>query len=118
MTRNIILQITYGLEVQPAGDPFIDVAERAIEGSLVASIPGNFLVNSFPILKYVPEWFPGAGFHKKAREWKGYGLKMIESPFSATKRNMVRGIGTTLISYSYIVRNKRLQENLLIASFQ
>ncbi|KAH9476887.1 Cytochrome P450 monooxygenase 98 [Psilocybe cubensis] len=91
MTRNIILQITYGLEVQPEGDPFIEVAERAIEGSLVASIPGNFLVNSFPFLKHVPDWFPGASFHKKAREWKGYGLKMIESPFSATKRNMAAG---------------------------
>lgn len=94
MTRDIILSITYGLDVQPEDDPFIEVAERAIEGSLIASMPGAFLVNLFPVLKYVPEWFPGAGFQKKARVWKNYGIKMIESPFSATKRNMVRGIFT------------------------
>ncbi|PPQ79328.1 hypothetical protein CVT25_002558 [Psilocybe cyanescens] len=91
MTRDIILSITYGLDVQPEDDPFIEVAERAIEGSLIASMPGAFLVNLFPVLKYVPEWFPGAGFQKKARVWKNYGIKMIESPFSATKRNMASG---------------------------
>ncbi|KAF9526837.1 cytochrome P450 [Crepidotus variabilis] len=32
-----------------------------------AGIPGKFLADVMPMLKYVPEWMPGAGFQTKAR---------------------------------------------------
>ncbi|THU83604.1 cytochrome P450 [Dendrothele bispora CBS 962.96] len=31
--------------------------------------PGEFLVDVFPWLRYVPSWVPGAGWKKKAAEW-------------------------------------------------
>jgi hypothetical protein len=57
---------------------------------VAAAIPGAFLVDVIPLLKYVPEWFPGAGFQKKAKAWKKFALTMVEAPFAAAKRNIVR----------------------------
>ncbi|KIJ25993.1 hypothetical protein M422DRAFT_236734 [Sphaerobolus stellatus SS14] len=34
-----------------------------------AALPGNFLVDTLPILRYVPSWIPGGGFKKTAKEW-------------------------------------------------
>lgn len=90
MTGETIISVTYGLNVQAESDPYLEVAERAVEGFSIAAVPGTFLVDSVPILKYVPEWLPGAGFQKKAREWKNDTLKMVQAPFSAAKRNLVR----------------------------
>ncbi len=42
-----------------------------------------------PILKYVPEWFPGAGFQRKAREWRVLAQRMVDLPFSGAMRNIV-----------------------------
>ena len=64
-----IIDITYGIRVKPTNDPFIALAEKALDTGNSAIKPGAFLVDSFPILKYVPEWFPGAGFQTKAGEW-------------------------------------------------
>lgn len=37
----------------------------------------------------MPEWFPGASFKRKARQWKEQGWEMRDSPFEKVKRDMV-----------------------------
>ena len=83
------MAITYGLEVQPDNDPYINISEEANRATIEASRPGAFLVNSFPILKYVPEWVPGAGFQRKAREWKAMNQNMLNMPFTAAMSRIV-----------------------------
>jgi len=92
MAGETIMSITYGLETQPKDDPFIKTAEAGTEPLAIAAVPGAFLVDVFPILKYVPEWMPGASFQRKAREWRKLARAMIEVPFAATKRNLTAGI--------------------------
>lgn len=36
-------------------------------------------------VKYVPEWVPGAGFKRQAREWKQVITSILEDPFHAMK---------------------------------
>ncbi|PPR00184.1 hypothetical protein CVT24_005082 [Panaeolus cyanescens] len=36
-------------------------------------------------LKYIPEWFPGAGFQKKAREWKDLQHRFHNEAFNMAK---------------------------------
>ncbi|TFK33693.1 cytochrome P450, partial [Crucibulum laeve] len=59
MVGSVALSITYGIKVQPSNDPFINLAERAMTGISESLVAGAFLVDTIPILKYVPEWFPG-----------------------------------------------------------
>ncbi|KAJ7584750.1 cytochrome P450 [Mycena floridula] len=83
-----IMRIAYGLDVLPSNDPFIAAAEAGLTTLAKACVPGAFLVDAFPILKHVPEWLPGAGFKRKAKEWREYAHIMRRMPFEAAKRNI------------------------------
>jgi hypothetical protein len=41
------------------------------------------------MLKHIPLWFPGAGFKRKAVEWKKLVLRMVDPPFLRAKCAMV-----------------------------
>ncbi|KAJ7044390.1 cytochrome P450 [Mycena alexandri] len=93
MAGGLIMQVTYGIEVSSAkDDPYISIAKEVMHGLSVASIPGAFLVDTIPALKYVPKWMPGAGFKRKAEEWRKVTRELLEVPFAETKRRMNMGI--------------------------
>ena len=83
------MNIGYGISVQESDDPYISMAEEALDGLSQAAIPGAFLVDLIPILKYVPSWFPGAGFQKKAARWKKAVNAMADKPFRHVKEQLV-----------------------------
>jgi hypothetical protein len=84
------MKIGYGIAVKESDDPYISIAEEAMDGFTKAAVPGAFLVDSFPILKYVPSWFPGAGFQKKAARWKEATNTMAEKPFRHVQEQLVQ----------------------------
>ncbi|KAJ7460150.1 cytochrome P450 [Mycena latifolia] len=97
MAGEVIIAVTYGIHVLPSNDPYITVAHTVIQNAAVAALPGRFLVaslraNSFPLLKYVPSWFPGAGFKRQAKEWRKTVHAMRDLAFAETKRQMESGI--------------------------
>ncbi|KAF7368174.1 Cytochrome P450 [Mycena venus] len=91
MTGALIMDIAYGIKVLPSDDPYIQMVEKAMHDLSNASIPGAFLVDTFPSLKYVPSWFPGTGFKRKAKEWRKVVREVLEKPFHETKRNITMG---------------------------
>ncbi|KAK1220350.1 hypothetical protein PQX77_016886 [Marasmius sp. AFHP31] len=91
MTGTLIILLTYGLDVEGPNDPLVRTAERAIEVGNQAATPGNFMVDVLPILKYVPAWFPGAGFKRKGREWHKIYVEMVTLPFGIVKKQMENG---------------------------
>ncbi|TFK33964.1 cytochrome P450 [Crucibulum laeve] len=82
------ISVAYGLDVKPKNDPYIELTEDGNRTMLFAALPGKFLVNTIPILKYVPEWMPGAGFKRQAKEWRKHARKMLDAPYEAAKRNL------------------------------
>ncbi|KAE9397657.1 cytochrome P450 [Gymnopus androsaceus JB14] len=88
MTGSIILRVAYGIHVQPNNDPDIHAAEKMISVLNIAGLPGAFLVDTLPILKYVPSWFPGASFKRKAKAWNGILAATITPPFMKVKKAM------------------------------
>ncbi|CAE6410687.1 unnamed protein product [Rhizoctonia solani] len=54
-----IIQMTYGVDEKP----LIPFAHETM-GYFALGLTGHFWVNDIPILKYVPSWFPGAGFKR------------------------------------------------------
>ncbi|KAF4616642.1 hypothetical protein D9613_008328 [Agrocybe pediades] len=91
MAGEVIMSITYGINIQPKDDPYINAAEKGVFPVTIAAVPGSFLVDTISVLKYVPEWVPGASFKTKAREWKKLARHMVEAPFAATKKMMAEG---------------------------
>ncbi|KAF8874760.1 cytochrome P450 [Infundibulicybe gibba] len=87
----IIMKIIYGIKVTEENDPYIRTAEKVMEGITETGIPGAFLVDFVPILKYVPEWMPGAGFKRKAAHWRDLGFEMAEKPWMLVKSQHSQG---------------------------
>ncbi|KAJ6622291.1 cytochrome P450 [Mycena sp. CBHHK59/15] len=91
MAGEVIMSVAYGIDVLPSNDPYIALAKEAVRSLSIASVPGRFLVDSLPILKYVPDWFPGAGFKQTAKEWNKLARAMVDVPFAEAKRNIAAG---------------------------
>jgi len=84
-----IMSVAYGITVTESGDPYISRAEESLEGLSIAGVPGTFLVDFIPILKYVPSWFPGASFKRKAAHWRKINDDLTEIPFKHVENLMV-----------------------------
>ena len=82
------MAVTYGLNVQPDNDPYINTSEEAVH--MLAKTLGSNFVDVLPILRHVPEWIPGAGFRTKAREGKTLAHGILENPFKVAKDLIVR----------------------------
>lgn len=78
------LSLAYGLQIQQTDDPFIELVETAAKSISAAASFGAFFVDVIPILKYVPEFVPGAGFQKKARIWRKIQEDFREVPYSSS----------------------------------
>ncbi|PPQ65419.1 hypothetical protein CVT24_011500 [Panaeolus cyanescens] len=86
-----IMRVTYGYTVQDTNDPYVTTTEAAIEGFNEAAHPGAFLVDLIPALKYVPAWFPGAGFKRKAARWRKINQEISVKPFEMVKEQIKNG---------------------------
>ncbi|KAJ7851374.1 cytochrome P450 [Mycena leptocephala] len=78
MAGEIIMSVAYGIDVQPANDPYVTLAEAAVHSLANAIVPGRFLV-----------WFPGAGFKRQADTWRRLARSMVDKPFAQAKLNIV-----------------------------
>jgi hypothetical protein len=99
--------MTYSINVRPYNDPYIKIAEEAVGAIAELMIPGAFLVDIIPILKYVPEWFPGAKFQSKAAILRKHAASIRNITFAATQELMV--CDSTFFSDSYLMIHVRSQ---------
>ncbi|KAG2077736.1 cytochrome P450 [Suillus decipiens] len=87
----VILRISHGYEVKENNDPFIDLADRALDQWSHSTAPGAFFADVVPFLVKVPEWFPGAGFKRLAREWHDTLEEMVSAPYKFVIDQMAAG---------------------------
>ncbi|KAK1983937.1 cytochrome P450 [Colletotrichum cereale] len=81
---SLIVKITYGYNAEPfKEDPLLQMIDETMENFSRGCVPGAFLVDIFPFLRYVPSWVPGAGFKQIAKEWKAqfFGTRDISYAF-------------------------------------
>ncbi|KIJ25657.1 hypothetical protein M422DRAFT_236886 [Sphaerobolus stellatus SS14] len=86
-----ILDVVYGYKVAEKDDPLIYAVDQTMDGFCKTAFRESFLVDIFPILKYVPSWIPGAEFKRLGRYWKNGTETMIITPYEAVKRQLDNG---------------------------
>ncbi|KAF8714710.1 cytochrome P450, partial [Rhizoctonia solani] len=91
MTGSILLSTVYGYKVTSTHDRLVKLVETSIDHLSSAGVPGNFLVNTIPWLRYFPDWFPGAGWKKTVKAWKKEKDEVINIPFDWTKQQIACG---------------------------
>ncbi|KAJ7911356.1 cytochrome P450 [Mycena leptocephala] len=88
----MVLHLTYGYKINEQGnDPLVDLADKALAEFSEITRPGAFLVDVMPILKYIPTWFPGAGFKKLAKMYTKSCDDLAEVPLAYVKEQMADG---------------------------
>ncbi|GJJ06167.1 hypothetical protein Clacol_000356 [Clathrus columnatus] len=115
---SVVLKATYGYSI-PNGeegndDLMVKLSERGLHEFSIAQAPGAFLVDFIPLLKYVPPWFPGAGFRRKAMEWKLHQQEMMDTPFEFTKSQMNSGDAPPSLVSIHYPKAKSLEEIALL----
>ncbi|KDQ08477.1 hypothetical protein BOTBODRAFT_37914 [Botryobasidium botryosum FD-172 SS1] len=91
MAGKLIMSLVYGIEVESSQNKFIVYAEQVMDLATYAS-PGAAYINIFPILKYVPSWFPGAKFKREANRLKTLVESMVHHPFQQVKSETSTGV--------------------------
>lgn len=104
--------ISHGYSVKEHDDPVVEVVGAAVNGFSDTSEPGAYFVDVMPFRKplflpnpsrdtnrclafslltvrYVPDWFPGAGWKTKAKEYARLLEDMAETPHQFVKDQMV-----------------------------
>jgi len=105
-----MMKILYDIDVKNSEDPYVHMIETALLGSVIASQPGKFVVNMFPILQYIPAWFPGAYFRKLADEAKFYFEQIRDTSYRYVKDQLTAGTAGPSVVASMIEKFGETQD--------
>lgn len=84
-----IMRVAYGFEDVHKNQSVIHDVEKLIFTFTEAATPGRYLVNSFPALRHIPSWFPGAGFKRYFQSFSKEVDMTLRLPFEDAKRSFV-----------------------------
>ncbi|KAF8872243.1 cytochrome P450 [Infundibulicybe gibba] len=101
----IIMAIVYGYDISAMNDKFVLIAEEATDLATKAMLPGASLVNTFPVLRHIPPWFPGAKFHQVASQVRALVYQMRNTGFDFVRENMRNGTGEPSLLRSLLEAN-------------
>ncbi|KAJ3497756.1 hypothetical protein NLJ89_g10304 [Agrocybe chaxingu] len=87
---SIIHRATYGIKCKPDDDPFLAMSDEVIRITAIGSRPG-WLVDSFPFLRFMPSFLPGAGFRRWAQRSRKTLDLLASSPYKWTQDQVVNG---------------------------
>ncbi|EPQ58609.1 cytochrome P450 [Gloeophyllum trabeum ATCC 11539] len=93
LAGSIVLRMTYGYKAAEEDDAMVHLVDTAMDTFSETTAANVFLVDTFPFLRYLPEWFPGASFKSKARRYNAIAQKMVQRPFEWAKQRYEKGVG-------------------------
>ncbi|KAH9942706.1 cytochrome P450 [Amylocystis lapponica] len=90
----IVFRLSHGYEVTDINDPLVQLADQCNRDFCVGTAPGAFLVDLSPVLQHVPTWFPGAGFKRKAQEFRKTFERVRDEPYEHVRNQVIQGTAT------------------------
>ncbi|KAJ7251135.1 cytochrome P450 [Mycena haematopus] len=88
----IVIKVAYGYTPSDENDELLMLANEAMEGFSEMTAINAFAVDSIPILRFVPSWFPGAGWKTKAKLYRHSLQLMTDRPYEWTKQQVRAGL--------------------------
>ncbi|KAF5376002.1 hypothetical protein D9757_008810 [Collybiopsis confluens] len=64
-----LLSLAYGMSIKDPQDYFLNLIRESQHVASEVSKPGTYIVDIFPMLKYLPAWLPGMGFQRVAASY-------------------------------------------------
>ncbi|KAJ7112410.1 cytochrome P450, partial [Mycena crocata] len=94
-TGRTLIHIAYGSLTDEEGELLINLAHELALLTDQAVEPGRWLVDSFPLLRHVPLWFPGASFQKWAQYVRIKNVTTLHLPVQLVKEKMLAGTASS-----------------------
>ncbi|KAL7281056.1 hypothetical protein ACG7TL_004358 [Trametes sanguinea] len=88
-------------------DEYLLMTEQALESFHRAFKFGKYLVETFPILRFLPSWFPGAKFQREAKVWKPRVHKLRDVPWEQALETIRAGTGPPSMTAALMQRVSR-----------
>ena len=103
-----VMRITYGIELNEANDKYFIMAKRLAEIAEDIAVPGRYPVEAFPLLRFLPAWFPGAYFKRYAKRARRDILSIRDQLFDSSNTAMVslQRLQSACVSRSHPDRNR------------
>ncbi|PLB51998.1 putative cytochrome P450 oxidoreductase [Aspergillus steynii IBT 23096] len=88
----VIMKSIYGYTIESHGiDPLVAGAEQIGIEFAQAAVPGCWVVDMLPFLKWLPDWCPGAKFKQSGRKWRRNLMEFTETPHAFVKAQISHG---------------------------
>ncbi|KJA28899.1 hypothetical protein HYPSUDRAFT_33334 [Hypholoma sublateritium FD-334 SS-4] len=84
----VVITVTYGLNVRTADHMYIKHAHETMNLVSRATIPGAYLCDFLPFMKYLPSWM---GFQKEAVVGREMIERLVALPYEHVKRDLAAG---------------------------
>ena len=116
IVKQWLMDIMYGIKITDTNDEHILREEHVSAAFGESKVPGVFWVDSFPFLRHVPVWIPGASARKFGSRCKPAVMETRDGPFKATKDSLVRIRYTRFhLAHTHVLRPTRRTETSRIA---
>nr|VWO99481.1 N/A [Ganoderma boninense] len=105
----ITIRVGYGIEVdKEKGTDYLGIAEKAMETFSQLFLPGKYLVESFPIMRFIPYPLPGTQFKRDAADCYAIVRKMRDAPWEAAMNALHEGRGLPSMASGLLERMAHL----------
>ncbi|KAI0321144.1 cytochrome P450 [Amylostereum chailletii] len=108
MAGQVTLSISYGIDIQPCDDPWIELAERCLKAFDVSTQLSGRIFDLLPFLKRMPWWFPGAGFKRNVPRFARCVADAVEKPYAATEAAVAGGHASSSVAHAIITDQNSL----------
>ncbi|TFK92570.1 cytochrome P450 [Polyporus arcularius HHB13444] len=112
-----IMKVVYDIDAADEDDRYIAALEAALEGPIQSLVPGTFLVDFLPFLRYIPTWFPGATSQRLFAKWQAAAETLKNLPYDHVEAAMKASeeaprsiIGKLITQITAYERRTRLEE--------
>lgn len=94
----IMMETLYAIEIKRKNDQIVNTVHYALEGASQVLLPGERLIDIFPILKHVPRWVPGITINKLYKKYRQSARDACDIPFNSVKSRNREKLGYSLVS--------------------
>ncbi|KAI0674473.1 CyP450 monooxygenase [Trametes maxima] len=114
-----IMNIVYGIQTaDDENDKYLVMARKTMDVATEFLVPGRYMVEVIHSLRYLPSWFPGAGFKRWATSKRKVVLAMRDVPFDAVKEDMANGTARPSIAASLLEKQAELDDAAAVAEHE
>ncbi|KAI0753216.1 cytochrome P450 [Daedaleopsis nitida] len=115
MFNATVISVSYGLDVhaKPENAKYVQIAEQTMNTFANAFTLGRYHVETFPILRHLPGWFPLAQFQREIPTWTADARRLRDVPWEAAN-DAQAGVATPSMA-SMLIMDAKTEEDVEIA---